>query len=257
MDHSNVGTALLLSAGAGLATTFGSVLGILVREPGKRFMGISLGFSAGVMIMIAFTGLLPSSVAGIGPVWAYSGFFLGMVGFFALDFLIPHEFLGEADYREGSPKGERLKRMGLLVALGIGIHNVPEGLATFAGSLKDVRAGLFVAVGIALNNIPEGLAVAAPIYASTGNRRKAFLWSFLSGLSEPASACVAALVLMPFLNATLVNLLLSGAAGIMIAISLDQLAPAAKTYGSTHTPIIGMIGGMMVVVAGLLLMRLV
>jgi ZIP family zinc transporter len=74
---------------------------------------------------------------------------------------------------------------------------------------------------------------------------------------SPASACVAALVLMPFLNATLVNLLLSGAAGIMIAISLDQLTPAAKTYGSTHTPIIGMIGGMMVVVAGLLLMRLV
>jgi len=249
-----VGIALLLTAGAGLSTTFGSVLGLAVREPGPRFMGFTLGFSAGVMILVSFVELLQGSIESIEFLPALLGFFLGMAGIFFIDLLVPHEYIGQQDYADDRSV-ERLKRTGLLVAFGIGIHNFPEGMATFAGSLKDVNVGIAIAVAIAIHNIPEGLAVSAPVYASTGSRRKAFLWSFLSGVSEPAGAALAALVLLPFLSATVLGWILAGVAGIMVAISLDELVPAAKSFDTAHMPILGVITGMLIMAVSLWLLK--
>ena len=196
----NIAIALALTTVAGLSTTIGGLLGVFVKEPGPRFMALTLGFSGGVMILVSFVELLAGGIEAIGFGPAHVAFFAGMLGMFLIDFLIPHEYMAE-HHRTGEPGAkDKLLKTGLLVALGIGIHNFPEGMATFAGTLQDVSVGVAIAVAIAIHNIPEGLAVSAPIFAATGSRRTAFLWSFLSGLAEPAGAAVAALVLLPFLN---------------------------------------------------------
>ncbi len=251
--HENIGIALLLTAGAGLATTFGSLLGLVVRKPGPRFMGFTLGFSAGVMLLISFVGLLQGSIESIGFLSAHVAFFVGMGGVLLIDVLVPHEYVGHHDYAEGG-QADRLMRAGLLVAFGIGIHNFPEGMATLAGSLKDIRLGIGIAVAIAIHNIPEGLAISVPIYAATGSRRKAFFWSFLSGVSEPVGAALAALVLLPFLTETVLGWMLAAVGGIMVVIALDELVPAAKAHGSEHMPIVGAILGMIVMAASLWLL---
>ena len=246
----NVGVALLLTAAAGLSTTIGSVIGLAVRKPGRAFIGFTLGFSAGVMVLVSFVELLAGAIEAVGFLQAHVAFFIGMVAFFLIDFLVPHDYLGQHDH--ANPDADRsLIRVGLMVALGIGIHNFPEGMATFAGTLKDVRIGVAIAVAIAIHNIPEGLAVSAPIYAATGSRGKAFLWSFLSGVSEPVGAAVAAVVLLPFLTPVVLAWVLAWVAGIMVAISLDELAPAAKNFGSEHMPIVGVIAGMFVMALSL------
>lgn len=252
--NGNVAIALGLTAGAGLSTTLGSLFALVVKRPGPRFMGFTLGFSAGVMILVSFVALLQESIESIGFILAHLGFFLGMAGIFLIDVLVPHEYIAEDESREG-PAIDRLKRTGLLVAFGIGIHNFPEGMATFAGALKDVNLGIAIAVAIAIHNIAEGLAVAAPVYAATGSRRKAFFWSFLSGVSEPAGAGLAALVLMPFLTPTVLAWVMAAVAGIMVAIALDELMPAAKSFGSAHMPILGVIVGMVVMAVSLWLLK--
>ena len=250
----NVGIALLLTAGAGLSTTIGSVLGLAVHKPGPRFMGFTLGFSAGVMTLVSFVELLQGSIESIGFLSAHLGFFIGMASIFLVHTLVPHSYIDQHDHR-GGKSADGLMRTGLLVAFGVGIHNFPEGMATFAGALEDVRLGIAIAVAIAIHNIPEGLAVSAPVYAATGSRGKAFLWSFLSGLSEPIGAGLAALVLLPFLTPTVLGWLLAAVAGIMISISIDELVPVAKSFGTEHTPILGVIAGMLVMAFSLWMLK--
>ena len=248
--RSNFVYALLLTTGAGLATTIGSLLGLTVKKPGPKFMGFTLGFSAGVMILISFMELLKDSIATLGFEKAYAGFFLGMIIFFLIDFLIPHDYIGQHDHGE-IKSSSRLMRAGLLVALGIFIHNFPEGMATFVGTMENIKLGTAIAVAIAIHNIPEGLAVSVPIYAATGSRIKAFLWSFFSGVSEPIGAGIAGLILLPFLTPVLLGWVLAFVAGIMVAISIDELVPIAKSYDIEHTPILGVICGMLVMVISL------
>jgi ZIP family zinc transporter len=135
------------------------------------------------------------------------------------------------------------------------VHNFPEGMVTFAGALKDFRLGIAIALAIAIHNIPEGLAVSAPIYSATGSRKKAFLWSFLSGVSEPLGAGLAALILMPILTETVLGWMLAFVAGIMVAISVDELIPVAKSFDTEHMPIAGVISGMAIMAVSLWMLR--
>jgi len=254
-----VGFALLLSALAGLSTTIGSLLALFVRKPGPRLMTLTLGFSGGVMILVSFLELLPSGIEAIGFGPANLVFFGGMAAMFLIDALIPHDYMaehhdtGEED-EQGAALQSRLLRTGLLVALGMGIHNFPEGMASFATALSDPQLGVAIAIAIAIHNIPEGLAVSAPVYAATGSRSKAFWWSFLSGVAEPAGALLAAVVLMPFLNDAassyvrngILGGLLSAVAGIMVFISIDELLPVSRAYEEEHLSIIGIVAGMAV-----------
>jgi ZIP family zinc transporter len=249
--------ALALSAFAGLSTTIGSVIGIFVRKPGPRFLTFTLGFSAGVMILVSFVELLPRGIEELGFLWGLVAFFGGMGVMFLIDALIPHSYKAETPADGAAGERGKLMRTGVLVALGIGIHNLPEGLAAFAGALKDPNLGLAIAVAIAIHNIPEGLAVSAPIYAATGSRSKAFWWSFLSGVAEPVGAGLAALILMPFLSSALLGAVLAAVAGIMVFISVDELVPASKRYGHDHLAIIGVIVGMVVMALSLWLLKVV
>ena len=145
-------------------------------------------------------------------------------------------------------------RTGVFIALGVAIHNFPEGMATFAGAMESPRLGLAIATAVAIHNIPEGLAVSGPIYAATGSRRKAFLWSLVSGMSEPLGALLTALILMPFLSPALLGVVLAGVAGVMVFISLDELVPVACSLCDSHLPILGVMAGMFLMALSLWLL---
>jgi ZIP family zinc transporter len=253
--NATIGFALLLSALAGLSTTLGSLLGIFVRQPGPRFMTLTLGFSGGVMILVSFVELLQGGIEAIGFAPAHLAFFGGMVAMFLVDALIPHDYMAEHHHTDKETRQGQLLKTGLFVALGIGIHNFPEGMAAFAGALEDPSLGIAIAVAIAIHNIPEGLAVSAPVYAATGSRGKAFWWSFLSGVAEPVGAGLAALVLMPFLNETVLGFVLAAVAGIMVFISLDELVPVARSFGEEHLSIVGVVVGMVVMALSLWMLQ--
>jgi ZIP family zinc transporter len=144
----------------------------------------------------------------------------------------------------------------MLIALGIAIHNFPEGLAVFSGAVTGDRTfGILVAIAIALHNIPEGISVSVPISEATGNRRRAFVYSFLSGLTEPVGAIIGYAILFPFLTSPLVYTLIAFSAGIMVYISLDEILPTAQLYGKQHFVILGVLGGMLIMAISIFLLR--
>jgi ZIP family zinc transporter len=157
-------------------------------------------------------------------------------------------------YQHQNPQHKSLKKTSLLIAIGIFIHNFPEGMATFIATLKEVELGVLLTIAITLHNIPEGIAVAIPVYASTdSNKKKAFLWSFITGLSEPLGAIVVWLILFPFINDFVINAMLAVVAGFMIYISLDELLPVSRSLGKEHISILGIISGMFVMTISLIL----
>jgi ZIP family zinc transporter len=147
----------------------------------------------------------------------------------------------------------KLMRLGLFTAIAIAIHNFPEGIATFVASLQDSSLGITIAVAIAIHNIPEGIAVSVPVYFATGSRKKAFLWSLMSGLSEPLGALVGFAILSAVMNNIVFGVLFAAVAGIMVFISLDELLPTAREYGEPHLSIYGLVAGMGVMAVSLLL----
>lgn len=250
---------------AGLSTGIGSALAFFTKQTNTRFLSLALGFSAGVMIYVSFVEIFAKARAELaielgsrGGFWITTAAFFGGIAVIAIiDKLIPtvdnpHEirFVEEIDQVK---KQEKLKRMGLFTALAIAIHNFPEGLATFTAALTEPGLGIAIAVAIAIHNIPEGIAVSIPIYYATGKRKKAFWYSFASGLAEPVGALVGYLILMPFMGPMVFGILFAGVAGIMVFISLDELLPSAQEYGEHHLSIYGLIAGMAIMAVSLLL----
>lgn len=263
--------ALGLTLFAGLATGVGSLLAFFTSRTNTKFLSIALGFSAGVMIYVSLVEIFfkakLSLTDALGDKLGYwltiIGFFAGMLFIAFIDKLIPkkdnpHEVKRVEDVNVAGLQihadSEKLMKMGLFTALAIGIHNFPEGIATFMSAIQDPNVGIAIAIAVAIHNIPEGIAVSVPIYFATGHRAKAFKLSFLSGLAEPVGALVAYLILMPFLNDVMFGIIFAAVAGIMVFISLDELLPAAKKYDETHLSIYGLVGGMAVMAISLVLL---
>ena len=258
--------AIGITALAGLSTGIGSIIALGAKKTSKRFLSVSLGFSAGVMIYVSMTEILNKAQRALqtavgekdGAIATAAAFFAGMLLIGIIDRLIPkkdnpHEFNQAETALPHIEEKEKLMRTGTLTALAIAIHNFPEGLATFVSALQDPSLAIPIAAAIAIHNIPEGIAVSVPIYYATGDRKKAFIYSFASGLSEPAGALIGYLILLPFMNEMVYGLLYAGVAGIMVFISLDELLPSARAYGEHHLSIIGLIAGMAVMAVSLLL----
>lgn len=262
----NVLIAFTLTLIAGLATGIGSLLAFFTSRTNTKFLSFALGFSAGVMIYISFVEIfMKAEEALVNELGVMNGKWVTVIGFFGGMILIalidkfipkqtnPHELKKIEDMDDPIPRQNDLMKVGVFAALAIGIHNFPEGIATFVSALNDPALGVSIAVAIAIHNIPEGIAVSVPIYYATGSRRKAFNLSFLSGLSEPIGAFVAYLLLMPFLNDFMFGIIFAAVAGIMVFISLDELLPAAKKYDEAHTSIYGLMLGMAVMALSLLM----
>lgn len=269
IDEANVAAAFTLTILAGLATGIGSALAFFSSKTNTRFLSVALGFSAGVMIYVSFVEILAKSktalTASLGPYYGAWGAVLSFFGGIALIALIdrlvptfenPHEMhvVEEmAGVRRDRADNGRLMRMGVLSALAIGIHNFPEGLATFAATMQSPSLGGAIALAIGIHNVPEGIAVSVPVYFATGSRKKAFGLSFLSGISEPAGALIGYFLLRSFFNETIFGILFGMVAGIMVFISFDQLLPTAEEYGEHHLALYGLIAGMVVMAVSLLL----
>jgi ZIP family zinc transporter len=260
--------ALLLTLLAGLSTGIGSLLGLINRSFNPRLLALSLSFSAGVMLQVSFLEIFPKARAVLsadlggraGYLWTTAAFFLGIAVMAAVDQLLPSHgmVMPPADgirHERGSPEESRgLLRMGMFSALAIAIHNFPEGLATFMAALSNPRLGISIALAIAIHNIPEGLAISAPVHYATGNRLLAFWLSFASGLAEPLGALLGYGLLRPLLTPLVMGVIFAAVGGVMVYISLDELLPAAQRYGTHHQMMAGVIAGMVVMSASLLLL---
>jgi ZIP family zinc transporter len=156
------------------------------------------------------------------------------------------------------PHTADLHRMGMLAVLAVGLHNLPEGLATFVATLASPSMGLSIAVAIALHNIPEGMVVAMPIYYATGSKWKGFLWSLASGISEPIGGLLGFLVLYGNHMSDLAYAIMFGiVAGMMVFISIRELLPTALRYDpKDRFATAGFMLGMAVMAASLLLFQI-
>ncbi|MBM3318308.1 MAG: zinc transporter ZupT [Candidatus Eisenbacteria bacterium] len=295
-----VWVALGLTLFAGMATAIGSVIAFTAKRTNYRFLSVATGFSAGVMLYVSFVEILFKGAESLlerfgepGAHWVNAGsFFGGMLLIGLIDHLIPaaenpHEVHSEAEtlplrgssapaldfgavsqseagsaHLHDQRAHRRLLRLGLFTALAIGIHNFPEGLATFLAALQDPSLGVAIAIAIALHNIPEGISVSVPIFYATGSRKKAFLYSALSGLAEPVGAIIGYAAIRFFVGGQtgvvppeVMGVLFGGVAGIMVYISLDELLPTSRAYGKGHDSLLGLVAGMLVMAISLLLMK--
>jgi len=264
---------------AGLSTGFGSLLALSAKKTNTKFLSVSLGFSAGVMLYVSFVEIFPKAETALTADYPTLGPWINVIAFFGGMFLIalidklipklqnPHEVSSieeleslnlseeEVEKKKKEVSSKKLLRTGMFTALALAIHNFPEGIATFLAALQDPTIAIPITVAIAIHNIPEGISVYVPIYYSTGSKKKAFCLSFLSGLAEPLGALIGFLILMPFLTPALFGIAFAAVAGIMVFISLDELLPAAREYGETHLAIYGMVAGMIVMALSLLLLK--
>ncbi len=268
MTAQNLSIAFGLTIFAGLATGIGSAMAFFARRTSTRFLSTSMGFSAGVMIYVSLIEIFAKAKDGLtAELGQAKGYWLTVASFFAGIFIIaaidklvpnidnPHELqkIEKINDTKAAKEFHKLYRTGLFAALAIAIHNFPEGLATFAIALKDVRLGIPIAIAIAIHNIPEGIAVSIPVYYATGSRKKAFWLSFLSGLAEPLGAVIGYVFLLRVMNDIVCSMVFASVGGIMVFISIDQLLPAAEKYGKHHYAVYGFVAGMIVMALSLLL----
>jgi ZIP family zinc transporter len=265
-ETGNFWFAFGLTLFAGLSTGIGSALAFFTKSTSTRFLSLSLGFSAGVMVYVSFVEILQKARESLIPALGETlaswhtvfAFFGGILVIAIIDRLIPsfenpHEIRRVEEVEQVGTKDPKLIRMGVFTALAISIHNFPEGIATFMAGMSDPTIAIPIAVAIAIHNIPEGIAVSVPISYGTGSRRRGFFLSFLSGLAEPVGALLAWVVLMPFLSDTLFGYIFAGVAGIMVFISIDELLPTAREYGLHHHAVYGFLAGMGVMALSLLM----
>lgn len=240
--------ALALSLIAGLSTLIGAAMVFVSKGKNERLISVSLGFAAGIMISVSTMDLYPNALGMLrqshderASVLIAVGFLaLGIVLAMLLDMLVPHD---EFNGATGEAAHKDLFRVGFVSMLAIGLHNFPEGIATFMAGYDNIALGVSIAIAISLHNIPEGIVVAMPVYFSTGSKRQAFKYTLYSALAEPAGAVLAFLVLRPFINATVMGAVFSGIAGIMIYISVEELIPSSRQYGYDRAALIATLIG--------------
>lgn len=255
--------SLGLTTLVGLTMGIGGMLAFLINEKNKKFFSLSLSFSAGIMIYAAFMAILPEGLHQLEEYFGGFGKFVGLVGFFGGMVFIAfiekwvHAHGGGHDHDHShihgdEEKGEgHLSKLGLISAIAIGIHNLPEGLTIFTTGLHDIAVAIPIAIAVILHNIPLGIAISVPIYYSTGSKKKAFLYSFLVGLCQPLGAIIGYLLFSNIDTELFSGLLYTVVSGIMIFISLDELLPSSQKDNDHHLSVYGAIAGMMVMALSL------
>lgn len=238
--------ALLFSLAAGLSTLLGALVIVFTKKKSEKLVTVSLGFAGGVMISVSFWDMLPEAVHALGDeklgtLLSVAFLIVGVLMAAGLDRLVPHKEEPAED--GGAGTRSHLFRMGLVSMLAIGLHNFPEGIATFMAGFENAALGVSIAVAIALHNIPEGISVAMPIYFATGDRKKALKYAFLSGISEPLGALLAFLVLQPIINHFIMGTVFAILAGIMLYIAIEELIPSSRQYGHTREALIATFAG--------------
>jgi len=220
----------ILTSLAGLSTLLGLIIIFFKIKNTDKIICASLAFAAGVMICVSITDLVPESISMLKT--KYSGLIVIILSFiFVMIGIISSTIIDKIlpNYKN-TKQNNKLFKIGIISMIAIIIHNIPEGIATFISTTKDISLGISLTLAIALHNIPEGISIAIPIYYSTNSKSKAFLYTFISALSEPLGAIITYLFLAPYINNTILGLLFSLIAGVMIQISICELIPTSKKY---------------------------
>lgn len=262
----NVVQSFGLTLIVGLTMGLGSILSFFVSSSHKKLLALALSFSAGIMIYVSFMEMLPEGIhlieeyIGEGSSWvALIWFFAGMFITAVIERFV-HAFAGEFhshekelhhEHDQDEENNSHLTKLGLMSAIAIAIHNIPEGLALFTAGLKDITLAYPIAAAVIIHNIPLSIAISVPLYYSTGSKKKAFLYTLLVGLCQPIGAILGYVLLSNFFNDLVFGILFSVVAGIMIFVSLDELLPAAQRDEDHHISVYGAIAGMIVMAISL------
>lgn len=271
--------AFILSTIAGLSTVIGGFVTFFIKQNSLKFLSFGLGLSAGVMLFVSLVDLYPEATEliktqmGQNLTWlSILCFGIGMLIAVLIDFFVPDHIQASMFTKQIGANEQhtdstdciedenaiisigKIKRAGIITAIVVALHNLPEGLATFTLAAQDVILSLGVIIAIAIHNIPEGIAISIPVYQATHSKRKAFLYSFLSGMAEPIGGVLGFLIIKTLFPNLCVGLLFALVAGIMTYISIDTLLPLSKDYDTGHYSISGVVLGLMVIGITLILL---
>ncbi|CAK7339320.1 unnamed protein product [Dovyalis caffra] len=253
---SQVMVALALSLVGGLSTSIGALFVILCQAPNLKMLGLLQGFAAGLMLSISFLDLAHNAINSIGFLKANLWFFGGVVFFGIIANFIPEPTLAPSSDVKNKKKNDEggkdiMKKhrrqvlfSGIITAIGISLHNFPEGMAVFLGSIKGLRVGLNLALAIALHNIPEGVAVALPIYFATQSKWQAFKLATVSGLAEPLGVVLVAYLFPSSLSPEILEGLLASVGGVMAFLTLHEMLPLAFDYAGQKQAVKAVFFGM-------------
>ena len=241
--------AFLLSTIAGISTLIGFLF-IFIKMDRESIISKALGFASGVMLTISIIDLMPNSLLLIIKSYnlIYTLFFI-IMGF--LIGIIVSSII-DKKVEKKSKNGLKLYKLGIISMIVIMMHNIPEGIATFITTTNNVNLGIILTIAIALHNIPEGISISIPIYYSTNSKLKAFFYTFLSSVSEPIGAIISYLFLSKFINDTILGIICSIIAGMMINISINELYKEASYYNRKNTVIYFIIGSFIMILNHLL-----
>lgn len=243
--------AFLISTLAGLSTLIGCIFIFIKVKNINKFLSISLSFSAIVMILISIFDLIPDSFFSLFFKYRYFGLFLSIIAFIVGVLLIK---ISNKLINKLEEKGSSLYKLGIISAIVLVLHNVPEGIITFLTSGNDLSLGIKIAIAITLHNIPEGICIAVPIYYSTNSKSRAIVTTLISGLSEPLGAILAYLFLYKYITTDILQGIFIMVAGIMISLAINEILKESLKYSEKHNKYIyiGMLFGVIFFIIGLL-----
>ena len=240
----SVVNALLVSFLAGMSTLLGGIIIFFKIRKDKinKFITFCLAFSIAIMIGVSITDLIPSSFFTIlfnyNTIPAYLIIFLSfIIGVIIVLFL----------NKVMNFNNDTLYKLGILSMIALIIHNFPEGIATFIGSIQDKSLGLKLSLAIMMHNIPEGISIAVPIYYATGSKKKALLPTLISGLAEPLGALLALIFLKNYITPVMISITLLLVAGIMITLSINEMLPKATSYREDKYIYLGLFMGFIII----------
>lgn len=242
--------AFLISFAAGMSTLLGSlvILFNIKEDKVNKFITFCLSFSIAIMIGISITDLIPTSFFQIFYKYTlFKAIFITIISFI-LGILIINIINKKMTNNENS-----LYKLGILNMIALMLHNFPEGIATFIGSISSPSLGIKLSLSIMFHNIPEGISIAVPIYYATKSKRKAIFNTFLSGIAEPFGAVLAYLFLKDFITDTMISIVLLFVAGLMISLSINEMLPKALSYKNNKYIYYGLFLGIILVLINHLL----
>jgi len=206
---------------AGSATLLGCILVLAFGRPGEKLLAWMLGLAAGIMLTVVIIDLIPSGYAYSNLRIALTGFILGNILLFLLDIAISS--LPPIQRMQRFDKRGHFLKMGYLIAIGIALHDLPEGIAIAVGYSAADRLGIIIALAIGLHNIPEGMAATAPLKMGGMSNLSIIILITLVSIVTPLGAYLG--ILLVSISRSLIGLLLAVAGGAMTYIIKSELWP--------------------------------
>ena len=256
----NAGYAILISLAAGLTMIIGAFMVFAAKRSNEKMLTAALGFAAGVMICVVFTDLLPEAEEHFGEVGkgalphvlTMAFMLLGVALSAVLDRVAPEHdhHHGENCHHEGCDNHYAdLFHIGIVSALALGLHNIPQGMAIYVTALGSRALGMSVAAAVAFHNIPAGIIIAMPVYYATGSKKKAIFYTLLPALAEPLGAVIGYFLMSDSAGGMQLGSVFGLVAGIMLYLTFEELIPKSREYGHSRLALWSILFGICVMMA--------